>query len=62
MRMLATGFCLLSDGGSGGSDIVGAFGDTWIEGVGWAMGAGGVEEGVAGAGAPLAGVGVEGVR
>lgn len=41
---------------------MGAFGDTWIEGVGWAMGAGGVEEGVAGAGAPLAGVGVEGVR
>ena len=62
MRMLATGFCLLSVGGSGGSDIGGAFGDTWSEGGGGASGAGGVGEGVEGAGAPLAAVGVEGGR
>lgn len=59
MRMLATGFRRSRFGGNGGKDI-GAFGGPWSEGVGWATGAGGVEEGVAGAGAPLARGGVEG--
>ena len=54
--MLATGFCLLRDGGSGGSDIGGAFGGTWSEDIGLATGAGGIGEGVVGGASLLTGL------
>lgn len=54
--MLAIGLTRLRVVGNGGKDV-GAFGGTWSEGIGWATGAGGVEEGVA-AGAATFGVSV----